>query len=57
MLACLGEGLANANIAERLCLSEATVKGYVSRLLDKRDCDNRTQAGIVAYDAGLVARG
>ncbi|WTW94957.1 response regulator transcription factor [Streptomycetaceae bacterium NBC_01309] len=56
VLACLGEGLANANIAERLCLSEATVKGYVSRLLDKLDCDNRTQAGIVAYDAGLVTR-
>ena len=35
VLACLGEGLSNAQIAERLYLSEATVKGYVSRMLDK----------------------
>lgn len=56
VLACLGEGLANAQIAERLFLSEATVKGYVSRLLVKLDCANRTQAGIVAYDAGLITR-
>ncbi|MDI2132020.1 response regulator [Yinghuangia seranimata] len=56
VLACLGEGLSNAQIAERLFLSEATVKGYVSRLLVKLDCANRTQAGIIAYDAGLIAR-
>ncbi|MGA4543073.1 response regulator [Uniformispora flossi] len=56
VLACLGEGLANAQIGERLFLSEATVKGYVSRLLVKLDCANRTQAGIVAYDAGLINR-
>jgi hypothetical protein len=29
------------------------VKGYVSRLV-KLACDNRTQAGLVAYDAGLL---
>jgi DNA-binding NarL/FixJ family response regulator len=54
VLACLGEGLSNAQIARRLCLSEATVKGYVSRLLDKLHCANRTQAGLVAYEAGLT---
>ncbi|GLZ04594.1 DNA-binding response regulator [Actinomadura sp. NBRC 104412] len=48
VLACLGEGLTNAQIGERLCLSEATVKGYVSRLLDKLQCANRTQAGLLA---------
>ena len=56
VLTCLGEGLSNANIATRLHLSEATVKGYVSRLLVKLDCANRTQAGLLAYDAGLVTR-
>jgi DNA-binding NarL/FixJ family response regulator len=54
VLACLGEGLSNARIAARLHLSEATVKGYVSRLLDKLGCANRTQAGLLAHDAGLV---
>jgi DNA-binding NarL/FixJ family response regulator len=48
VLACLGEGLTNAQIAHRLRLSEATVKGYVSRLLEKLHCANRTQAGLLA---------
>ena len=54
VLACLGEGMSNAQIAARLYLSEATVKGYVSRMLDKLGCANRTQAGLIAHDAGLV---
>jgi DNA-binding NarL/FixJ family response regulator len=54
VLGCLGEGLSNAQIAARLFLSEATVKGYVSRLLDKLDCGNRTQAGLIAHEAGLA---
>jgi DNA-binding NarL/FixJ family response regulator len=54
VLACLGEGLSNAQIGARLYLSEATVKGYVSRILVKLDCANRTQAGLLAHDAGLV---
>src|SRR5215469_4902735 len=53
VLACLGEGLSNAQIAARLYLSEATVKGYVSRMLVKLECANRTQAGLLAHDAGL----
>ncbi|HEY1967135.1 MAG TPA: response regulator transcription factor [Pseudonocardia sp.] len=56
VLTCLGEGLSNSQIAKRLFLSETTVKGYVSRILVKLDCENRTQAGLLAYDAGLVAR-
>jgi DNA-binding NarL/FixJ family response regulator len=51
----LGEGLSNAQIAARLFLSEATVKGYVSRMLDKLGLDNRTQAGLLAHDAGIVS--
>jgi DNA-binding NarL/FixJ family response regulator len=55
VLACLGAGLSNAQIAARLYLSEATVKGYVSRMLVKLECANRTQAGLLAHDAGLVS--
>ena len=55
VLACLGAGLSNAQIAGRLYLSEATVKGYVSRMLDKLGCANRTQAGLLAHNAGLTA--
>jgi DNA-binding NarL/FixJ family response regulator len=54
VLGCLGEGLSNAQIGARLFLSEATIKGYVSRMLDKLGCANRTQAGLIAHDAGLV---
>ena len=54
VLGCLGEGLSNAQIASRLYLSEATVKGYVSRMLVKLGCANRTQAGLLAHDAGIV---
>ena len=56
VLAGLGEGLSNAQIAGRLYLSEATVKGYVSRMLDKLGLDNRTQAGLLAHDAGIASR-
>jgi DNA-binding NarL/FixJ family response regulator len=57
VLACLGEGMSNAQIARRLYLTEATVKGYVSRTLVKLHCDNRTQAGLLAFEAGLTTRG
>jgi DNA-binding NarL/FixJ family response regulator len=56
VLTCLGEGLSNAQIAGRLFLSEATVKGYVSRMLDKLGLENRTQAGLLAHDAGLTGQ-
>ena len=49
----LGAGRSNQQIPHRLHLSEATVKGYVSRLLLKLGCDNRTQAGLLAHEAGL----
>jgi DNA-binding NarL/FixJ family response regulator len=39
-----------------LSLSEATVKGYVSRMLVKLGCANRTQAGLLAHDAGIVTQ-
>ena len=49
-----GPGLSKAQIASRLFLSEATVKGYVSRMLDKLGCANRAQAGLLAHDANIV---
>ena len=51
VLACLGEGLSSAQIAARLYLSGARVKGYVSRMLDELGCANRAQAGLLAHDA------
>ena len=35
-------------------MSEATVKTYVSRMLAKLGLANRTQAAILAYEAGLL---
>ena len=40
--------------AKQLFVSEATVKTYVSRLLTKLDLANRTQAAILAHEAGLL---
>jgi DNA-binding NarL/FixJ family response regulator len=56
VVAGVAQGWSNARIARQLRVSEATVKGHVSRVLVKLACDNRTQVGLVAYDAGLVAR-
>jgi DNA-binding NarL/FixJ family response regulator len=54
VLALLGSGESNAELARRLFVSEATVKTYVSRLLTKLDLANRTQAAILAHEAGLL---
>ena len=54
VLALLGSGGSNAELARRLFVSEATVKTYVSRLLTKLDLTNRTQAAILAHEAGLL---
>ena len=49
----LSTGRSNLQIARRMHLSEATVKGYVSRLLVKLGCDNRTEAALLAREAGV----
>ena len=54
VLALLGTGDSNAQLARQLFVSEATVKTYVSRLLTKLDIANRTQAAILAHEAGLL---
>lgn len=55
VLALLGEGLSNAQIARRLELVEGTVKGHVSAILSRLGAENRVQAAIVAHEAGLTA--
>ncbi|MEU0894269.1 response regulator transcription factor [Streptomyces massasporeus] len=53
VLACLGEGLSNAGIAERLDMAEATVKTHVSRLLGKLELRSRVQAAVLAQELGI----
>ncbi|MFJ4620410.1 response regulator [Streptomyces sp. NPDC088812] len=53
VLACLGEGLSNAGIAERLDMAEATVKTHVSRLLAKLELRSRVQAAVLAQELGI----
>ena len=55
VLALIGRGLTNAEIAERLAITGATVKTYVTRLLAKLDARDRVQLVIIAYETGLVA--
>ncbi|QYC45446.1 Transcriptional regulatory protein DegU [Nonomuraea coxensis DSM 45129] len=55
VLALVGAGLSNAEIAGRLHLVEGTVKAYVSAILTRLDVRNRVQAAIIAHEAGLVA--
>lgn len=54
VLRLLTEGHSNQEIAARLVLSEATVSGYVSSILDKLNLTSRTQAALYALRAGLV---
>jgi len=54
VLAGLGEGLSNAELATRLTISEATAKTHVSRVLAKLGVTSRVQAAIAARDAGLA---
>ncbi|WP_404962720.1 response regulator [Streptomyces sp. 147326] len=56
VLALLGVGLSNAEIASRLCLVEGTVKAHVSAILGKLGVRNRVEAAIAAHEAGLADR-
>jgi DNA-binding NarL/FixJ family response regulator len=54
VLALVGAGLPNAEIARRLHVVEGTVKVFVTSILRRLEVANRVQAAIVAYEAGLV---
>ncbi|MFF5077836.1 response regulator [Actinoplanes sp. NPDC000266] len=54
ILAALGRGLSNADLAAELSITEATAKTHVSRVLAKLGCASRVQAAIVAKENGLA---
>ncbi|MDR7276349.1 response regulator transcription factor [Catenuloplanes atrovinosus] len=57
VLVAVGRGWTNTEIAERLVLTESTVKKHVGRVLAKLHARDRVQAVIIAYDTGLVRPG
>ncbi|MEV4244874.1 response regulator transcription factor [Streptosporangium canum] len=54
VLALVGAGLSNGQIARRLYLVEGTVKAHVSAILTRLGARNRVQAAILAHEAGLL---
>ncbi|MFD9604344.1 response regulator [Streptomyces sp. NPDC059970] len=57
VLSLIARGLSNAELAEHLHLSLATVKTHIGRLLSKLRARDRAQLVIVAYETGLVTSG
>lgn len=54
VLRLIAAGLSNGAIAEKLVISEKTVKGHVSNILSKLHILDRTQAAVLAWQQGLV---
>ncbi|ANZ41471.1 DNA-binding response regulator [Lentzea guizhouensis] len=54
VLALVGRGLSNQEIAARLHLAEGTVKAHLSAILRGLGVQNRVQAAITAYEAGMA---
>ncbi|MDO4887911.1 MAG: response regulator transcription factor [Actinomycetaceae bacterium] len=57
VVTCIGRGYSNAELAEQLVISPATVKSHISRILSKLNLRDRAQLVIFAYETGLVRVG
>ena len=57
IVALVGTGLSNHEIAERLVISPATARTHVSRAMLKLGARDRAQLVVFAYESGLVSRG
>jgi DNA-binding NarL/FixJ family response regulator len=57
ILALVGQGLSNREIAGRLYLSEGTIKNHVARILGKLQLRDRVQAVVFSYETGLIQPG
>ncbi len=57
VLAQVGRGLSNTEIAEALFVSPATAKTHVSRVMTKLQARDRAQLVVIAYESGLVTPG
>jgi DNA-binding NarL/FixJ family response regulator len=56
ILRLIAQGYSNAEIADKLYLTRGTVRNYVSSILEKLAVEDRTQAAILAIQAGLTQR-
>jgi len=56
VLKLIAAGLSNSQIAEKLVISENTVKGHVSNILSKLHVADRTQVAVYAWQQGIIHR-
>jgi DNA-binding NarL/FixJ family response regulator len=54
ILQLLADGLSNADVAQRLFISQETVKSHVRHILAKLEADNRTQAVAIALRESII---
>ncbi len=57
VLKLIADGMSNAELAGKLVLSEKTIKGHVSNILNKLQLADRTQVAVYAWREGIVRKG